>query len=459
MHAKPLILRSPGARGAAVMLLVILLLGLGAGPVTPYASASEFDSQGGLDGSLSLPVTYDPGDDSAAPWSQATYPELIRVGARDQNEQAWSPELVKWQRLDTPVNTDALNPDQAGQLGHQRLNAGAAGQASQPSRLGEALTGPARPLTTGVLAEGHSPVYLPLVQRPPEPPPWVDTQSRAASREWYLTAYLGSVNSESGWTGNHATCDAGTTSEVFRASILRRINYFRSMAGLPLLVGFDPTYNAKAQSAALMMSVNRSLSHTPTSSWICYTEAGREGAGSSNLYLGPYGPEAISGYIYDPGGGNYFVGHRRWILYPPTQFMGTGDIPARDGRPASNALWVFDQANMRGPRPETRETFVAWPPPGYVPYQVVYPRWSFGYPQADFSQATVMMTRNGQALAVQRNTPVNGYGDNTLVWEPLTSFGSAPGADVRYQVTVSNANIAGQVRSFSYTVTIFNPAH
>ena len=40
------------------------------------------------------------------------------------------------------------------------------------------------------------------------------------------------------------------------------------------------------------------------------------------------------------------------ILYPQTQFMGTGDIPSRDGYPASNALWVFDN-NMWQPRPDT----------------------------------------------------------------------------------------------------------
>ncbi len=332
-------------------------------------------------------------------------------------------------------------------------------QAAESPRLGEVLAWPERIAIAPALAEGEHLVYLPLVQRPPEPPPWVDPQSRAASREWYLTAYLGSASSDSGWMGNHAACGAGATSEAFRAAILQRINYFRSMAGIPSLAGFDASYNAKAQAAALMMSVNRSLSHNPPSSWTCYTEAGREGAGSSNLYLGVYGPNAISGYVYDPGGGNYFVGHRRWILYPQTQLMGTGDVPPRDGYPASNALWVFDRGNMWGPRPETREDFVAWPPPGYVPYQVVYPRWSFGYPQADFSQATVTMTRNGQALAVQRNTPVNGYGDNTLVWEPQVSFGSAPGADTPYQVTVSNVSIGGQLRSFSYTVIVFDPAY
>lgn len=335
----------------------------------------------------------------------------------------------------------------------------AVGQTPEPPRLGEALRWPTRPVVTLTLEEWEHFVYLPLVQRPPEPPPWVDTQNRAASRDWYLVEYLGSANNNSDWTGNHAACGAGTTSEAFRAAILRRINYFRGMAGIPPLARFDDAYNAKAQAAALMMSVNHNLSHNPPSSWICYTEVGHEGAGNSNLFLGTYGPNAISGYIYDPGSNNTSVGHRRWILYPPTQVMGTGDIPPRDGYLASNALWVFDQDNMWGARPETREAFVAWPPSGYVPYQVVYPRWSFGYPQADFSQATVTMKQDGQPLAVQRNTPVNGYGDNTLVWEPQASFGASPAGDTTYEVTLSNVSIAGQARSFTYTVIVFDPAH
>lgn len=335
----------------------------------------------------------------------------------------------------------------------------AVGQTPESPLLSAAPRWPERPTVAFTLEEWDHFIYLPLVQRAPDPPPWVDTQSRMAAREWYLAEYLGSASTESGWTGNHAACGAGATSETFRAAILRRINYFRGMAGIPPLTGFDATYNAKAQAAALMMSVNRNLSHNPPNTWTCYTEAGREGASSSNLYLGVFGPNAISGYIYDPGGGNYFVGHRRWILYPQTQVMGTGDIPPRDGYPATNALWVFDQANMWGPRPETRENFVAWPPPGYVPYQVVYPRWSFAYPGANFSQATVTMTRNGQALAVQRNTPVNGYGDNTLVWEPQTGFGNPGASDAVYAVTVSNVGIAGQPRTFTYTVIVFDPAY
>jgi hypothetical protein len=231
------------------------------------------------------------------------------------------------------------------------------------------------------------------------------------------------------------------------------------MAGIPSLAGLNEEYSSKAQAAALMMSVNGSLSHDPPSSWDCYSDHGHEGAGSSNLYLGVYGPAAISGYIRDPGPGNFVVGHRRWILYPQTRYMGTGDIPPGDGQLSSNALWVFDLDNMWGPRPVTRDGFVTWPPPGYVPYQIVYPRWSFSYPSADFGNVSVSMTRNGQPLNVTVRETRNGYGENTLVWEPDDQFGLQPQADVSYQVTIDNLSLPGFPQPIMYEVTIFDPGN
>lgn len=65
------------------------------------------------------------------------------------------------------------------------------------------------------------------------------------------------------------------------------------MAGVPATVVLSGEFTAKAQKAALMMSVNRQLSHSPDSTWICYSAEGAEAAGKSNLYLGVYGPSAI----------------------------------------------------------------------------------------------------------------------------------------------------------------------
>jgi uncharacterized protein YkwD len=304
-----------------------------------------------------------------------------------------------------------------------------------------------------VYEEGEYLLYLPVAQAPAK---WVNTANREESRLLFQEEYEGTEGVEPGWTGGHTTCDAGATSEAFQAATLRRINYFRSMAGVPKINGLDPEYNTKAQAAALIMSVNGELNHTPDPVWKCYTEAGYEGASSSNLAMDD-GVDAIQAYMEDYGGGNYFVGHRRWILYPQTQMMGTGDIPSSQNYPASNALWVFDHDHMWDPHPATREEFVAWPPPGYVPEPVVFPRWSLTYPGADFSLATVSMTRSGQEIDVLVNPLLDGFGDNTLVWEPQVSISTLPTTDTSFQVSVENVIIDGQARSFNYSVIVFYP--
>lgn len=299
-------------------------------------------------------------------------------------------------------------------------------------------------------------LFLPLLTIGSDHSLSVDPQDRQASMDFFNQVYLASEAVAAGWTGSHAACDAGTTADAFRYAVQLRINYFRAMAGVPGDVQLSTEYNRKAQEAALMMSVNDQLSHSPPPSWECYSEEGREAAGSSNLYLGVYGPAAISGYVMDPGDGNYAVGHRRWILYPQTKGMGSGDIPPGGTYRPANALWVFDE-NLWTPRPQTREEYVAWPPPGYVPYQVVFPRWSFAYAQADFSSATVEMSAAGEDISLTLQPVVNGYGENTLVWQPDLAFDQPPQDDTSYTVLVRRVGIGGAFHDFSYQVTIFDP--
>ncbi|MDK2126196.1 CAP domain-containing protein [Parachitinimonas caeni] len=289
----------------------------------------------------------------------------------------------------------------------------------------------------------------------------LDTTSRESVRMFYRTIYTSSDGVASGWNGNLGSCAAGDTSAEFKAAILRRINWFRAMAGVPASVAFDATFNQKAQQSAMLMAANKSLSHNPPTSWTCYNATGAEAAGKSNIALGNFGPNAISsGYMRDGGGGNSAVGHRRWILYPQTRFMGTGDVDGSIAGTSSNSLWVFD-GNSGSARPTVRDEFVAWPPKGYVPYRTVYPRWSFSYPGADFSAAQISMTENGAPLATKAEAVQNGYGENTLVWYPGSytdgSTWPKPQADTAYTVTIQNVKIGGAAKSFSYTVTVFDP--
>ncbi len=291
----------------------------------------------------------------------------------------------------------------------------------------------------------------------------IDTSDRLATRAHFLSLFGASENTPMGWNGDVATCHAGTTGEDYKDAVMLRVNLFRALAGVPAVIDHLPAYDAKAQQAALIMSANGQLSHTPPSTWTCWNVDGDEAAGKSNLSLGNQGWNAVYSQMRDNGANNDIVGHRRWILYPQTHQMGTGDIPANGGFRETNSLWVIDD-RFGSARPVTRDDFVAWPPPGFVPWRVVYPRWSFSYPGADFSLATVTMTHDGVAVPVTLEPwrDVN-VGESTLVWKPVdgsvlgTDGAGRPAADTAYSVTIDNVSVAGQARSFSYQVTVIDP--
>jgi hypothetical protein len=303
----------------------------------------------------------------------------------------------------------------------------------------------------------------------------VSIGTRAEARTFFNAIYTASENIPSGWTGTlagtpgiSATGTAGTTSPAYQAAVQLRINWFRAMAGVPGTIAFDPvTYGGPDQDAALMMSANAALSHYPPKSWQLYTAAGATAAANSDISLGTEGPSAIDGFIGDWGPGNGIAGHRRWLLYPQTKTMATGNVDGVNAFYPANATWVLD-GNYGTARPAVRDNFVAWPPPGYVPYQVVYPRWSFSYPGADFSSATVSMTTGGSPVPVALETlddPTPGIGENTIVWDYDNLDGntdllpaSEPATDTTYTVKVNHVVINGAPRNFSYNVTVFDPA-
>ena len=298
----------------------------------------------------------------------------------------------------------------------------------------------------------------------------IDTMDRFLVRSFFNTVHRASVGTPMGWAGDVGTCTAGTTTDGFKAAVLARVNYHRAMAGVPASITLRPDFSDKAQQAALMMSANGALDHSPPETWACWSADGADAAANANLSLGNSGWAAVSSQMTDNGANNTAVGHRRWILYPPIQEMGTGDVPATGSGEEANALWVND-GRLFDPRPATREAFVAWPPRGFVPYPVVPARWSFSYPGADFSGATVTLTRGGQPVPVTLEPlqPPPGsssfIGDPTLVWVPAgldadasnTSWPS-PAADTSYQVAVENVVVGGAPQDFAYQVTIIDPA-
>ena len=230
--------------------------------------------------------------------------------------------------------------------------------------------------------------------------PWIDTADRGAVLAAW-EAEFERTEPAMDYTGDVDSCTVGTTSQAYRDSVLQRVNWYRRMAGLGTVTE-NTTYTSRNQQAALMMSAQRQLSHYPSSTWACHTVDGATAAGKSNLALGIAGIEAIDAYMADFGTNNTKVGHRRAILYPQVQEMGTGDVPYGESTWASNTLYVFD-TNLWADRPDVRESrdFVAWPPSGYVPAEAVWGRWSFSLARADFSAASVSVAGPDGPLDVE----------------------------------------------------------
>jgi hypothetical protein len=280
--------------------------------------------------------------------------------------------------------------------------------------------------------------------------------TRAAVAQLYNNIYLAGNGAVANWNGAIANCISGTSDANFRQAVIDRINFYRTLVDLPpvTLLGGLPT--TQAQAAALIMSANGALSHSPPASWLCYTSDGGTGAGSSNLALGLYGVGAIDLYIDDPGSNNSFVGHRRWLLYPPRAAMATGDIPGSGGRQA-NAIYVFGPTTTRPATPSG----IAWPPAGFVPYQVLPSssnRWSLSYPSASFATAQVSLTGPQGAIPVTLQSEASGYGDNTIVFVPLGMNYGRPVSDTTYTVRVTGIAGTGVPPSIQYDVTVIDPA-
>ena len=289
----------------------------------------------------------------------------------------------------------------------------------------------------------------------------VDTSVRNDVLSFFNCIYTASENypAEIAWSGTVSASVgvAGTTSAIFKEDVRRRINFYRALVSLPADITFDATACSKDQEAALMFVRNADITHNPPPTWLSYTAAASEAAANSNLAIGfntnTYGPEAINGYMRDDGNGNEPVGHRRWLIFSQAQIMGTGDIPLSGTFACANANWVVGNF-----KPTPVQKFVPWPSAGYLPLPLVPTRWSLTYPGADFSQATVSMTKSGTAIAVQlTSVNANGYGDNTLVWTPTGVPPASINGDTAYHVTVSGIQGAGVPSSYSYTVTVFDP--
>ncbi|MBK9450387.1 MAG: hypothetical protein IPN95_13465 [Bacteroidetes bacterium] len=266
-------------------------------------------------------------------------------------------------------------------------------------------------------------------------------RDRDAMGKLYREMFLPASQHPQGWT-EPGNCQPGKLSAATLKARLTEINYFRKMAGLKP-VSLDPDYNQKAQAAAYLMFKNGSLSHNPPTSWKCYTKDAAAGAGSSNLGFGG----GLDSYIYDQGSSNQSCGHRMWILRGRAKTFGYG------GTEATDAIYVFGDTEDYDSLPQ----YVAWPPAGFIPSEILSDRWTFSLPSesADYSKATATLTLNGKPVALNF-TQSTGYGDGGMSFEIANWYEMEKEMlNQKVKVQIKGVKVGAEMRSYTYEVAPF----
>jgi len=314
-----------------------------------------------------------------------------------------------------------------------------------------------------VTAPTPTPAPTPVATPTPAPTPAPSPTPTPAPTSWAgAAAALYDVQPDA------ATCRAGTLKASVKADFLAKLNAIRALHQLPA-VTYSEAEDAAEADSSLMMAVNKQLSHTPPTSWTCYTATGAAAAGASNL-IGGWGTglafDSEDSYLglWLTEGGSPSIGHRRWILNP---FLGKTSygrvaLVLPDGSRASAAsMRVFNFAGgvtVPGGLP----AYVAYPSgdyparyftlSSYLSFSVVAGTTSTFGANANvrYSGATITVTGPNGTLAVSDVTSDNeGYGvANSVQWRV-----AGLQAGVTYAVRI--AGVTGAPRSeYNYTFRV-----
>ena len=263
-------------------------------------------------------------------------------------------------------------------------------------------------------------------------------------------------------------CRPGVLKASVKADFLARLNAIRALHQLPA-VTYSDADDAQEADSSLMMAVNRQLSHTPPSTWTCYTATGSAAAGSSNLIGGwgtglPFNSEDdyLGSWLTEIGSAS--IGHRRWILDPFLGKTSYGRVAVimPDGSRASAASMKVFNFTASPPLPTSVPAFVAYPfgdyparyfsTAAFLSFSVVAGKTGgFGANAGvGFARATITVTGPGGALAVSDVSSDNdGYGvANNVQWH-------VAGLQAGTSYTVKITGVTGTAQpDYSYTFRI-----
>lgn len=171
-------------------------------------------------------------------------------------------------------------------------------------------------------------------------------------------------------------CTYGVHNEKDIEMTTKRVNFFRKISGLITIpTSTNNDLINRVNQASLIMDKNDVFSHDLSDKNLkCWSEAGKIGASNSNIYMSPESvcsTDSILYYIDDSN--TESLGHRRWVLNPELSQVAAG-VAQKHSAMLMNGI-------TQGKSGITN--FLAYPPPGPVPSDIIFSNWSFSRSYTD----------------------------------------------------------------------------
>ena len=231
------------------------------------------------------------------------------------------------------------------------------------------------------------------------------------------------------WTGNQQDkCDAGAMNEIDKEDTMRRIMFYRYLAGLEK---HDITENTEisknCQLAATIWVDHDGIGHEMDKTWECMTDGAYEAAAKGVLVENAVtSATSIDNYIEDLGEMNVDLGHRRWLLMRRLKEVGIGFTKrpslqqgASDQEIAKGVIQVTG-TELATDTNENDAPFVAYPGPGPQPKNLIWGKWSVTLPEGsrlgcnkskEIPTGSVVRNSDGKVLVKAPRVPTHTYGD------------------------------------------------
>ena len=267
------------------------------------------------------------------------------------------------------------------------------------------------------------------------------------------------------------SCTSGIPSDSEKQKVLDRINYLRSIHKLSPVVYDDKDDEITAE-CALVIAANEKLSHTPESSWKCWSQVAYDGCNSSNIHIemasydlsSTNSADIVDGFMTEEYQGEpKTLGHRRWLIDPWLTHISFGRADYYDGSGyyvIGSAIKVINDDDGNDDISDTDIKFVAYPFENYpkelyndnimMSFTVIkdkFSKYSNGT-GINFASATIaIIDPDNKTMKVKNiESDTDGYGvPNNLRW-----YVEGIKPNVKYNVTVSDIMINNNPEFYQY---------